>query len=154
MGSFFEYISSLFLGIFRRKPRVLGILNGSENIDRMRKEIKEILPLLVGLLLEFFEARPDLSPPKKNGLTHFNINAENGFNWKFNISSSQKSVELYCGNDPIFFYEFTRQPTLPLHNVQIVYEQLEPLIGGFRKKFPFMDIQLSPFLNASSYRFS
>jgi hypothetical protein len=136
----------------KNKPTMVKLLKGSEEIDRMRKEIRDFPPFFIGLLLELMNKKePAVAVPRVDSETFkFNVFAGDGYMWEIFISDKLKTVTLIAKRDPFFRYSFGQNLEIPFRRVELIHGKLQYLVDGVLDKFPALYKQCEPFVKAAN----
>lgn len=139
-----EHLERGFLETGRRKKMegkelVEKLLRGSENIDRMRKEIKSVVLMVLGFV--------------KNNWSTGETYVSGGCKWIVG-RDCDNAMQIECWVDPHPSFvgpAYTTSGNLPilLRNVQAVYGGLPVLIEGIAKTFPALKKLWQPLLDAA-----
>lgn len=143
---------------------VRDLLRGSENIDRMRREIYQLVAAVIG----FLRGYPGF---KEREVVASRFATKDGF-WEVvaGTRGCQGSGDDYwriqvelCGPHPDykepfpFFRQIEREPFdktwINLHQVQAVYESLPILVAGLIGHFPKLAEKWEPLVKASKVKF-
>jgi hypothetical protein len=134
---------------------VENIINGSRNIDEMRKRINETIKLVKGLT-KFCDGGLHDKPYEKglqfsNGIITWHIVWGGSYSLQFN----PKGYFVTCGHSlgsAMPLYDDTRSDKPNYNYVQIVYENLHVFVDGMIKAFPEIEENLKPILKASKVK--
>lgn len=126
---------------------VQKLIRGSENIDRMKKDIERVITIILGLL--------SMSSTLRESLYSFN---NFGYCWDIQSTSVGWSVScriLESGSEVCRFLSSPRGGNtnfVSLENVKSVHQGLKVLVVGFNQ-FPEIKKGLQPLLDAADYKF-
>lgn len=122
-----------------------GLVSGVENIDRMKKEIRLVVGLVVNLLhTELFLLRDDY--PRRALLLITNDAPQ----WK--IRTIDGEWELICDNCIMRGFHHDGEE-IGVRAVAKVYDSLPALVDGTVKMFPNLAVRLQPFLEVADREF-
>jgi hypothetical protein len=138
----------------------LEILNGSQEIERMRKCIKGTVSTMIGVL-----SSEDLEPYRKvHGKTSRPpiIFQSGSFKWKVRTVTPHRNegdvwisdVSLVFGEQEQICFDFhltssDPSPTLKLDQVESTYKTLQVFVDGMIDTFPSLVGKLAPFVRAA-----
>lgn len=140
------------------KEVVTRLIRGSHNIDRMRKEIKEIVSIIMGCV------RPHLPVNFYVGGEQFEFKflSSSGVSWWgfANRGPGNYEYQVYCsfetGNEKLKVYIMVSGRVLDevaAVNVQRVYDSLDVFVEGILKQLPSLQNEMKPLIDASFVTF-
>ena len=152
-GYFLEKGNEMDTGIVRQ------LLDGSAEIDRMRKEIDLTISILMGFI------HPERMTRKlKNNVSHIFLGIANPKDYHgkahWIISgesqsdgvSSKPMVECMVGDNhshPDYQWPHSEKFQMALRHVQVVYESLPVFVEGMAREFPQLSDDCQPLINAA-----
>lgn len=142
---FWKIMHKLYLLIVRPFT-VSNILDSSRKLDQMRKEIKELPPILVGLLKD--SLRYHVEPYDDfAGVRTDCIGQSGNYFWKLNYNNvSFLGVMLFYKNDLQFSYEFGKPFKLENSKIGEVHGRLQDLINLMLENYPSLEHELKHFV--------
>ena len=126
---------------------VTRLIQGSHNIDLMRKQIPKFIRMVMGHVLSY--DRPHFA-----GQSKFSFEFESGScSWKvtWNVSTTSYRVQYWKTKGYITSLIFALDNDLPMRsdNVLMVYRDLKVLLEGLSKEFPELESDLQYLIDAS-----
>jgi hypothetical protein len=131
------------------KEFVQDLIKGSHNIDRMRREIKEVVGMMLGLFADLYETRTI------NNGSIVEICRQKEFVWtiskeKNRLMGAEAWVELSSDlSGYVSGYNTSGTHSKELRWVKQVHDSLPMFVEGMMKKFPGLEEELRPLLAAS-----
>lgn len=125
---------------------------GSEELDRMRKEIQKISNMLVGRIRDTaYGPRNEVFKFSVDPKNYWEVRVDTDYDWATKLSIDlvvnppkrrlYSRLHLVCGTGG-------KNMMFPVEEVEHVYDQLPVLINGLMEEFPGL---FDPFLNAAEH---
>lgn len=127
------------------------LLQGSRKIDRMRKDINDLVSMLRGLL-KFVISGPsrkiriDILVPELGLGTQWEIRGEfspMNYGWERRIDFT------FWAMNSTMWSSSTDEDSVKTKDIVLVYQALSALVNGLVKEFPELYTELAPFVSAS-----
>lgn len=144
------------------EPTVAGVLQGSRNIDQMRKDINDLLSMTISQLHDSWSSRQACFPFSEASLDRHCLETDsNRLRWFIALHNYRivtVTLELHpdigtASPEVLFTYHPNENRShLKMDEVERVYNQLPKFFRSFCKQFPYMRIQLYPFMRVSKQK--
>ncbi len=143
MKKIIQWFVGRFKGRFVKK-----LIRGSYNIDRMRREIDEVVSMILGMPCI---AHLKDSPEKVHWIARSSANRNYG--WILRTSSGELIASFFHGDEelPTTYYSsrFTTSNGIKLRHVKCVHDHLDLFVERMMESYPDLRKDLQPLINAA-----